>query len=314
MSYTTANGDATTASSHTTQSVPGTAAATSGAVIDSDMHDTYEYDAPWMIYAMNWSVRIDKPYRIALGSFIENYNNEIEIIEFNKELHKFQVTNKFTHPYPTTKLMFVPNPSTTKTDLLATTGDYLRLWKIGDNTTNNTNDSNKTSMISLLNNNKNTEYCAPLTSFDWNEIDNRYIGTSSIDTTCTIWDIETNQSKCQLIAHDKEVYDMAFAPNSTELFSSSGADGSVRMFDLRSLDHSTIVYESPELQPLLRVTWNKIDPNYLATIMIENNTTVILDIRRPSRPIVELRGHTGSVNTGMLAYNPYNIHLYIELS
>ena len=38
--------------------------------------------------------------------------------------------------------------------------------------------------------NKNTEYCAPLTSFDWNETDPKRLGTASIDTTCTIWDIE----------------------------------------------------------------------------------------------------------------------------
>jgi len=28
------------------------------------------------------------------------------------------------------------------------------------------------------------------------------------------------------------------------------------MFDLRSLEHSTIIYESPELVPLLRLTWS----------------------------------------------------------
>lgn len=38
--------------------------------------------------------------------------------------------------------------------------------------------------------NKNSEFCAPLTSFDWNETDPKRLGTSSIDTTCTIWDIE----------------------------------------------------------------------------------------------------------------------------
>jgi hypothetical protein len=37
--------------------------------------------------------------------------------------------------------------------------------------------------------NKGSEYCAPLTSFDWNDTDPTMIGTSSIDTTCTIWDI-----------------------------------------------------------------------------------------------------------------------------
>ena len=38
--------------------------------------------------------------------------------------------------------------------------------------------------------NKNSDFCAPLTSFDWNEIDPNLLGTSSIDTTCTIWGLE----------------------------------------------------------------------------------------------------------------------------
>jgi WD repeat-containing protein 68 len=70
--------------------------------------------------------------------------------------------------------------------------------------------------------------------------------TSSIDTTCTIWDIPTLTAKTQLIAHDKEVYDVRFCANSVDVFVSCGADGSVRMFDLRSLEHSTIIYEPTE--------------------------------------------------------------------
>jgi len=46
---------------------------------------------------------------------------------------------------------------------------------------------------SVLFQNKNSDFCAPLTSFDWNEVDPNLIGTSSIDTTCTIWGLETGQ-------------------------------------------------------------------------------------------------------------------------
>src|SRR5438270_4353450 len=87
--------------------------------------------------------------------------------------------------------------------------------------------------------NKNSDFCAPLTSFDWNEVDPNLIGTSSIDTTCTIWGLETGQVlgrvnmvsghvKTQLIAHDKEVYDIAFsrAGGGRDMFASVGADGS----------------------------------------------------------------------------------------
>ena len=91
--------------------------------------------------------------------------------------------------------------------------------------------------------NKNSEFCAPLTSFDWNETDPNILGACSIDTTCTIWGLETGQVvgkvsgsvKTQLIAHDKEVHDIAFtrAGGGRDLFASVGSDGSVRMFDLR---------------------------------------------------------------------------------
>lgn len=64
-----------------------------------------------------------------------------------------------------------------------------------------------------------------------------------------------------------------------DIFASVGADGSVRMFDLRSLEHSTIIYETHDLTPLMRLSWNKQDPNYLATILTDSAKTVILDIR-----------------------------------
>lgn len=129
------------------------------------------------------------------------------------------------------------------------------------------------------------------------------IGTSSIDTTCTIWDVTTQTARTQLIAHDREVFDLAFA-RGKDVFASVGADGSVRMFDLRSLEHSTIIYESPNLDPLLRLEWNKQDPNYLATFMVDSRRTIILDIRVPSLPVAELGGHLGCVNA--IAWAPHS--------
>jgi len=262
--------------------------------------EIYTYEAPWLIYGMNWSIRGDKKFRLALGSFVEEYNNKVQIIELDDESGSFRRTGQFDHPYPTTRIAWMPTGSSTNNpDLLATSGDYLRLWKVGSD--------GAVSMESLLNNNKNSEFCAPLTSFDWNETDPKIIGTSSIDTTCTIWDIETCQAKTQLIAHDKEVYDIAFAP-SADVFASAGADGSVRMFDLRNLEHSTIIYESEDLVPLLRLHWNKHDSNYLATFCKDQKQVVILDIRSPSEPVAVLRSHTAPVNS--VAWAPhYSCHI-----
>lgn len=60
------------------------------------------------------------------------------------------------------------------------------------------------------------------------------------------------------------------------MFASVGADGSVRMFDLRHLEHSTIIYEDPQHHPLLRLCWNKQDPNYLATMAMDG-----MEVRTP---------------------------------
>jgi len=36
----------------------------------------------------------------------------------------------FQHPYPATKIMFMPDKEGSHPDLLATTADYLRLWHL----------------------------------------------------------------------------------------------------------------------------------------------------------------------------------------
>lgn len=147
------------------------------------------------------------------------------------------------------------------------------------------------------------------------------IVTSSIDTTCTVWDISTSAAVTQLIAHDREVYDVAWVPGSIDAFVSVGADGSLRAFDLRSLEHSTILYETPALSnkkpaatssnanplpptpssgpttpaSLLRLSFNPYDANYLATFHIDSSEVQVLDMRSPGKPVVELRAHKGPI-------------------
>ena len=296
--------------------------------------------------------------RLGIGSFLEEYENKVEIVTLDEETGKFINDEELTfeHPYPCTKLMFVPDKDCVGEDLLATTGDYLRIWKINDSVSDgdrkgegeehegNTNSDNhnqqqknlrksnnnidvdddddddddtngvshhgenqqkksKIELRALLANNKNSEFCAPLTSFDWNETNLNRVGTSSIDTTCTVWDIERECVDTQLIAHDKEVHDIAWG--GPDVFASASADGSVRVFDLRDKDHSTIIYENPEIGvPLLRLGWNKQDPRYMATFGMDSKTVAIIDIRFPTLPVAELKRHASSVNT--LAWAPHS--------
>lgn len=120
---------------------------------------------------------------------MEEYSNQFHIIQLERDddgAGEFKKVTQFDHPYPATNVMFCPEelPIGGK-DLLATTGDYLRIWSQDEN--------NNIKVKETLNNNKQAEYCAPLTSFDWNDVDPSIVGTTSIDTTCTIWDIQVCQ-------------------------------------------------------------------------------------------------------------------------
>ncbi|RYO86790.1 hypothetical protein DL764_008958 [Monosporascus ibericus] len=308
---------------------------------------TSNYLAPWALYAFDWCKWAPQGKgagKVAVGSYLEDGHNFIQILDTqivntppdvytpgsSKYSLEFNKIAEATHSYPVTRLLWEP-PSSQKqsTDLLATSGDHLRLWSLpSDAQASYSNSINKSGQsmpttkltpLALLSNSKTPDHTAPLTSLDWNMVSPSLIITSSIDTTCTIWDIPSLTAKTQLIAHDKEVYDVRFCANSVDVFVSCGQDGSVRMFDLRSLEHSTIIYEptakddrdvnggriSPTLAqqtmsnapPLLRLATSPHDTYLLATFAAESNVIRILDVRQPGQALFELRGHGGPVNT-----------------
>jgi WD repeat-containing protein 68 len=248
----------------------------------------YTYLAQWPIYSLAWSVRRDKNSRLAIGSFLEDYSNKVELVQFNHDTSDFTTDNRliFDHPYATTNLMFFPSENAMNPDLIATSGDYLRLWEIHDD---------RIELKSLLNGNKSSEFNSSITSFDWAEFDTRRVATASVDTTCVIWDIEREIVDTQLVAHDKEVYDISWG--GFNVFASVSGDGSLRVFDLRDKERSTIIYENPVRDsPLLRLEWNKADPRFIATVGMDSNKVVVLDIRFPTTPLMELCKHKGCVN------------------
>ena len=188
----------------------------------TNQQEIYTYAAPWTTYSSAWCRRQDGRYRMAIGGFKEAHSNQVQLIQLNKDnlgYGHFTKLYEFDVPYPPTKVMFAPSSlvNYSNKDLLATTGDYLRLWEL------DIDGENRVQMKALLNNNKHTgiyqpptllsthisrrfipiliyicdiihrlEFCAPLTSFDWNEVDPTILGTCSIDTTCTIWDVEVS--------------------------------------------------------------------------------------------------------------------------
>ncbi|KAL7281062.1 WD40 repeat-like protein [Trametes coccinea BRFM310] len=311
-----------------------------------------QYEAPWPVYALDWcksaapgqTLRPRSAFRLGIASLTEDYRNRIAIVGLQDE--RVLVEDDYTeypdfvtlveaqHGYPATRLQWQPSTANSfawsqkaaSTELLATTGDALRVWEyssdgsaavgsyVGRQSSGGGHKLTLKTALSGQSKVQNNNTGAPLTSFSWNEKSPSLIVTSSIDTTCTVWNIDTSTAITQLIAHDREVYDVAWLPGSTDIFVSVGADGSLRAFDLRSLEHSTILYETPApknvpppraspsstarppTSPLLRIAFNPADSNYMSTFHMDGTDVQILDMRSPGQPVMELKAHRAQVN------------------
>lgn len=152
-----------------------------------------------------------------------------------------------------------------------------------------------------LKNNFQTELSAPLTSFDWNRTQPQYICCSSIDTTCSIWDINERKMIKQVITHDKEVLDVSFEMDGFE-FATVGFDATVRQFDMRDLTKSDIILEHSE--PLTRLAFNNHCKYFLAVTTLDGHSIIILDTRKALAPLMELKYHQGRVNN--IVWAPYS--------
>jgi WD repeat-containing protein 68 len=241
--------------------------------------------ASWPVYALSFTVSPNAPLRLAFSSCIEDPANYIQVAQISETTGQFTSLATFQHLYPPSKIMWIPDKQGNRPDLLATSGDGVRVWLYGTDTVLKTH----------LQGSKNGEFAGPLTSFDWNQTDLSLIAACSIDSTVSLWDLDKSVLKTQLIAHDREVFDIAFAPGVNQ-FATASADGSLRLFDLRSAEQSTVVFENGDQTPLLRLAWNKVDAQYVAALSMDSALVVVVDLRFPSVPVARLCGHQNNVN------------------
>jgi DDB1- and CUL4-associated factor 7 len=250
--------------------------------------ESYKYQAPWLISSVGFSHREDQAFRLAITSFIENEDNKAEIIKVNSETNQLEVLSSIQLKTPATKVMWIPDPDQIQFDLFATSDTTLKIWEI--------NEDGQVIQKSDLEYKSKPEFPAPLTSFDWSPSKFDMIVTSSIDCTCSVWNVPKETLYYQIVAHDREVYDVSFSTDE-RIFASVGADGSLRMFDMNSPDNTNILYESEGNAPLLRVAWNKRDPNLIACVEMDKYKISVIDIRKPLTPYTQLLGHQGAINS-----------------
>lgn len=289
----------------------------------SPLERTSYYFSQYPLYCCDW-VTLGDTDTVALSTYKEGYSNKLQVVQgltYGKEITEeeaeldvidgfdFHLAVEVNLDYPVTHLHWDP----AGTARLAASLDLLRLYKMEYE-----GSDYQLVQTHLLANNPTTKddvnTYPPVTNFDWNAADPSIIITLSIDTTCTVWDLHRTYNdegtematvKTQLIAHDLEVFDVKFISKLTNIFALVGNDGLMRVFDLRLLEHLTIIYEPPaskmlNSKALLKLLTLNIDQNHLATVGVNSNEVIIIDMRMPGIPVAQIDGSFGGVLLGAI--------------
>jgi WD repeat-containing protein 68 len=283
--------------------------------------EVYKFETNWLISNVSWSK--DGTYKLAVTSYLEQYKNFVQIVNLDNDEPGQEIESvcTFEHPYPATKVLWSPQTSIGSSPMLATTADYLRLWRFDKDElassggvptefSQNTGDK-RVKLECLLDANR-----APLTSFDWSD-DAALIVTSSLDTSCTVWDITVgkaissfdsesivqNMSSKVSTLNDHHVYDIAWSHRATgreEIVLCR--DDSIRLVDLRGPNDPVVLYElenrlksSGDGTSLVRVSCSKQDSNLVATFANDSGRLLVIDLRKTGQTLCTL-DHSDSVN------------------
>lgn len=238
----------------------------------------------------------------------------LQVIQLDEEADELVHKATISHAYPVTHLQWAPANAVRKEgkDVVATVGDYLRLWSVAADPGSDDAVERISRPDHLYDSNKTKNSCTPLTNMDWCTAATNIIGCCSIDPVCCIWDLEKAKISAKILAHPSaSIYDLKFRPNGAHVFATCGSDGSLRLFDLRNLQTSAIVYEEPQEKKdngLLRIGWRHMSPTMIAVLGAEGTKVDIIDIRKPMKPVQSLKRHRFPVNA--LAWAPHSdVHI-----
>ncbi|RCN45234.1 hypothetical protein ANCCAN_08734 [Ancylostoma caninum] len=101
---------------------------------DSRRSEIYRYSGPKPLFAAAWANKNDRRFRLAVGSIVEReQGNNVTLIELDETLGSLVERGSFSHEFPANQIGFIPDLENKYPDLLATSADFLRLWRIHSN-------------------------------------------------------------------------------------------------------------------------------------------------------------------------------------
>lgn len=182
------------------------------------------------IYSFDWSPHSAHFCSVAVGSFVtqrpsdgnlSNLNQVQMATLCNPQVTDFQLSSSLIVDYPVTKVQYSPHRfSGGDFELFGVAGDGLRIYKnrlglainenpeliaklvpaqISTSPTASATASRRPSDANIITSHPaggnatiSRNSPAPITSFDWNRVDQNLLVTSSYDTTCAVWNLDVS--------------------------------------------------------------------------------------------------------------------------
>lgn len=290
--------------------------------------NVYSYSSNLPLYAVSCDGRAfsDGSFDIAIGSFVQEYSNQVEIINYSPHSDSLQVRCRFKHLYPPTKVVFLPQGNDMSTlnnkNLLATAGEYLRIWIIPDTEYSDTlyevnrqiNQDREPKTVSVFSIDKNLsenetrgESCSPVTSIDWSPFHKNTIVASGVNGSCSIFDVEAN-SETNRFHLEGATYDISLSKSNPYIFCTATSHGLLKFFDMRARQRVGVYapFFPDHMCNILRVKFNPVRSVLVAAISdgSNDNEVAIVDIRKlrtvhqnlSYRCTNKLRRHNSAVN------------------
>merc|ERR1712098_238698 len=139
-------------------------------------------------------------------------------------------------------------------------------------------------------------------SLSWNSSLGHVLGSGSVDQSCLLWDLSTQQVAAHLGRgegrHREKVQAVQFHPFQAHSMATGCCDAKVRVFDCRSPDSPTHSWGvGGEVE---RVVWDHFNP-HRCLASTDQGTVLCLDSRQPDKPAWTLSAHSEAV-TGLSLY------------
>jgi WD repeat-containing protein 68 len=243
----------------------------------------HTYQSEQNVYAIGFSTRADKEYRLAVCTFSEEGRNLFEVVQLNLEINVFERRAGFYHEFPANKVIWYPCEDTAAPDIMATSGEHINIWEVGAGGC-----AHRAALVSK------SKFRAPLTSFDWSLATPNLMVASSIDASCTVWDFVAQKMISQMIVGTDEVYDISFSAE-RNIFAQVSGDGALRQFDIRNSQNADLLYQTGDRNPIVKLAWNRKDKNYIGLVEMDKKHITLVDCRRMG-VVSKLEHHQDSVN------------------